>query len=228
MMQELLTRGIPGRHKKFKKTAVGEIPEEWRVVRLKDVAHVQTGLAKNTKNKIQDSVLLPYLRVANVQAGYVDLSEVKYIEADKSNIDRYLLKKGDVLFNEGGDNDKLGRGCVWEAQVDPCIHQNHVFAVRCTSAISPYFLALYAASPMGKQFFSNASKQTTNLASINSSQLKSFPLPLPSCDEQEKIVSLLDVLGRNEHSGNAYVGTLSHMKNALMQVLLTGDVRVTA
>jgi len=107
LMQELLTRGIPGRHKKFKKTVIGEIPEEWEVVRLRDIAKVQTGIAINVKRKPKNVVTLPYLRVANVQDGFVDLSEIKNITIEQNRAERYSLQKGDVLFNEGGDNDKL-------------------------------------------------------------------------------------------------------------------------
>ncbi len=226
LMQELLTRGIPGRHKKFKKTPVGEIPEEWDVVRLKDIAKVQTGVAKNSKKKKEKPITLPYLRVANVQDGFVDLSEIKHIVIDKNKAERYLLQKGDVLFNEGGDNDKLGRGCVWEAKINPCVHQNHVFAVRCSSKISPYYLAIFAASPIGKQFFLNAAKQTTNLASINSSQLKLFPVPLPSPEEQHKIISIIRSIDNNLTAKQELLDSMQNIKTALMQVLLTGEVRV--
>lgn len=225
-MQELLTKGIPGQHKKFKKTFVGEIPEEWEVVRLEDVAKVQTGVAKNKNIESKDGIMLPYLRVANVQDGFLDLAEVKNIPVEENDAKRYLLQKGDVLFTEGGDNDKLGRGCVWEAQINPCLHQNHIFAVRCSSRISPYYLSIYASSPQGKSFFFNSSKQTTNLASINSTQLKTFSIPLPSLKEQVQIVSMLNSISNMETCENAYLVTLFDIKFAIMQVLLTGKVMV--
>ena len=68
LMQELLTRGLPGRHTRFKQTEIGTIPQEWELKRLSEVASVQTGLAKNTANAGPLSV--PYLRVANVQDGF--------------------------------------------------------------------------------------------------------------------------------------------------------------
>lgn len=226
LMQELFTKGIPGRHKKFKKTPIGEVPEDWEVVRLEDVAKVQTGIAKNKNIKPENGVILPYLRVANVQDGFVDLSEVKHISVDESDVKRYLLQKGDILFTEGGDNDKLGRGCVWEAQLNPCLHQNHIFAVRCSSSIFPYYLSLYAASSKGKEFFLNSSKQTTNLASINATQLKSFPLPLPSFKEQIRIASILNSISNIELYEDSYLKILSDIKSALMQYLFTGELRV--
>ena len=135
----------------------------------------------------RNTVELPYLRVANVQDGYLDLSSVNMIRIPKSHVEKYLLRVGDVLMNEGGDFDKLGRGSVWKGAIHNCLHQNHVFKVRPKSGVlASDYLAAVSASPYGKAFFVLASKQSTNLASINSTQLKSFPIPLPAYNEQLK------------------------------------------
>lgn len=135
---------------------------------------------------------VPYLRVANVQDGHVDLSVIKEITLKPSEISRYSLRAGDVLFTEGGDFDKLGRGTVWNGEIEPCLHQNHVFAVRPKlEVLLPAFLAFQAASEYGRRFFQLSSKQSTNLASINSTQLKGFPVLLPPLPEQRKIAEIL-------------------------------------
>jgi len=166
-------------------------PDKWKKVPLDHVAHVQTGLAKGKKN-IKNPVLVPYLRVANVQDGYLDLSLIKEIETEKNDIHKYLLKQGDVLLTEGGDFDKLGRGAIWQGDVNPCLHQNHIFVVRPKDHILiPQFLSLLTGSSYGKAYFLKCSKQSTNLASINSSQLKKFPVLLPPKGEQVAIADLL-------------------------------------
>lgn len=187
----------------FLKAFSGELTAQWRKHRgvsferwitkpLSEVATLQTGLMKGKRNN-QKTVLLPYLRVANVQDGYLDLKEIKNIEVDVLKIERYRLKKGDVLFTEGGDFDKLGRGSVWNEEIPDCIHQNHIFAVRTqTDTLDPYFLSLQAGSRYGKTYFISCSKQTTNLASINSTQLKNFPVLIPSIEEQREIVNILN------------------------------------
>jgi type I restriction enzyme S subunit len=226
MMAELLARGLRGRHTRFKQTEIGELPEAWDVVRLDavvdELALCDAGLKK------ADGVELPYLRVANVQDGHVDLTEIKTISVETRSVDRYRLRAGDVLFTEGGDADKLGRGCVWRAEIDPCLHQNHVFAVRPNTALlSAEYLAYWAASTRGKAYFLDCAKQTTNLASINSSQLKALPIGLPPMDEQRVLVSSLQSIDERLAAERTALASVSSIKQALMSVLLTGEVRVT-
>lgn len=167
------------------------LPHDWKRLPLDHVAEVQTGIAKG-KAINGPTVTLPYLRVANVQDGHIDLSIVKKITLKPSEVVRYSLRKGDVLFTEGGDFDKLGRGTVWNGEIEPCLHQNHVFAVRPTlDRLLPEFLAFQAASDHGRRYFQLSSKQSTNLASINSAQLKQFPILLPPLPEQCKIAEIL-------------------------------------
>lgn len=121
----------------------------------------------------------PYLSVANVKDGYLDLSEVKNIVVERERVDRYLLKYGDVLMTEGGDLDKLGRGTVWQEEVPGCLHQNHVFAVRTDDAkLDPWYLAAIARSAYGRSYFLGCAKRSSNLASINKEQVSAFRVPL--------------------------------------------------
>lgn len=168
-----------------------KLPDGWKKTRLENVSIIQTGLAKN-QNVNFDFVELPYLRVANVQDGYLDLSEIKMIKVQKDKVNRYELKIGDVLLTEGGDFDKLGRGAVWQGEIETCVHQNHVFVVRLDGrSLLPEFLSSLTGSFYGKRYFLSCSKQSTNLASINSSQLKDFPVLLPPLPEQKAIADLL-------------------------------------
>ena len=117
---------------------------------------------------------------------------IKEITVEQADVERYSLRYGDVLFTEGGDFDKLGRGTIWQEQIAPCLHQNHIFVVRPkTSLLLPEFLAYQAASEYGRRYFQLSSKQSTNLASINSTQLKEFPVLLPPLPEQRKIAEIL-------------------------------------
>ena len=126
-----------------------------------------------------DAVELPYLRVANVQVGYVDLSEVKTVEVERDAVVRHSLCAGDVLMTEGGDLDKLGRGALWFGSVDPCLHQNHVFAVRCRPTLDSRWLVYVLDAPDARQYFIRTAEKTTNLASTNSTVVGGLPIRVP-------------------------------------------------
>ncbi|MEO7838051.1 MAG: restriction endonuclease subunit S, partial [Anaerolineales bacterium] len=161
---------------------------------LGDVADIRSGVTLG-RTLQGNTVRLPYLRVANVQDGYLDLRQIKEVEVLESEKDKWQLQYGDVLLTEGGDWDKLGRGTVWNEEIPNCIHQNHIFRVRINQdEFVPKYLALLIGSPYGKSYFRAASKQTTNLASINHRQLKAFAVIRPPLDEQQRIVAYLDGL----------------------------------
>jgi type I restriction enzyme S subunit len=201
------------------------VPSGWERKTLNKVAEIRTGVAKGKKG-LKDPIEVSYLRVANVQDGKIDLSEVKSIQIERHQLDRYSLKKGDVLMTEGGDFDKLGRGDVWQGQIEPCLNQNHVFAVRVDpNKLLPYFLTTLSSSYYGKTYFLSCAKRTTNLASINSSQLKDFPVLLPPLPEQRQIAQILSTWDKAIVTTEKLIAASQQQKKALMQQLLTGKKR---
>jgi type I restriction enzyme S subunit len=169
---------------------LGTIPAHWEVKPLKAVSLLQTGLTLGTRVEGPSTVSRPYLRVANVQDGYLALDDVATVELPGLDTRRYELQSGDVLITEGGDFDKLGRGHVWEGQIAGCLHQNHIFAVRPRpTRLMPLFLAHVMSGGYGRAYFTATSKQSTNLASTNSTKVANLPVPLPSIAEQHEIVA---------------------------------------
>ena len=170
------------------------LPPGWEWTTLGEIADLKGGLTKGKRRRDEDQLRqVPYLRVENVQRGYLNLDQVKLIEATKAEIADLRLQVGDVLFNEGGDRDKLGRGWVWQAALPECIHQNHVFRARLRGPdIQPKFVSWYGNNSEGAQYFSDQGKQTTNLASINLTKLSEFPIPVPPAREQLCIVAEIE------------------------------------
>lgn len=165
-----------------------ELPPSWRWARLWQLCHVTGGITVDAKRSGDDLVDVPYLRVANVQRGRLDLATVKSLKATPDQIARLLLRPNDVLLNEGGDRDKLGRGWVWDGQIEPCIHQNHVFRAR------PYlrefdgrFISHYL-NELGRSYFFRNATQTVNLASISLRTVLGTPIPVPPLAEITEIV----------------------------------------
>lgn len=208
---------------------LGEVPAHWRVLPLKRLATVRTGVAKGKDLSGHNTIAVPYLRVANVQDGYLDLEEVKDIEIPASELERYRLRRGDVLMNEGGDFDKLGRGCVWSGEIDPCITQNHVFAVRPTG-VAPEWLSLITQSSYAQFYFMQRSKQSTNLASISSTNLLELPVVVPPAAEQQVIRAAVMAATESAEmlraSAQRAITLLQERRTALISAAVTGKIDV--
>ena len=168
---------------------VPELPPSWAWTELGVIAEVVGGVTKDSKRQSDASfVEVPYLRVANVQRGFLDLETITTIRVAPEKAAQLELQRGDVLFNEGGDRDKLGRGWVWEGQIASCIHQNHVFRARLSGGVEPKLVSIWG-NTFGRGWFEDRGKQTTNLASLNLKTLKAFPVPIAPVEEQSRILA---------------------------------------
>lgn len=197
-----------------------QLPASWVWAPLGELGEIVGGVTVDKKRAPADPVEVPYLRVANVQRGLLDLTEVKTIRVERSVAARLALRGGDILLNEGGDRDKIGRGCVWREELPTCIHQNHVFRVRLRSAeLNPLFISHYA-NEMGRRFFMEKGKQTTNLASISLTKISELPVPVPPAAEVNEIMRRLATLMESEVDNESYVNTALESVKALKQSVL--------
>lgn len=189
-------------------------PEAWPRQPLSAVAEVISGVAKGRKLDPGEAVELPYMRVANVKDGYLDLTEVKTIEIKRGEVEKLLIRPGDLLMTEGGDPDKLGRAALWAGEIEACVHQNHVFKVRSDRArLSSAYLRALAGSAYGKAYFLSVAKKTTGIASINKTQLSAFPVPLPPLPLQHEF----------ERCVQSVESILNQQAGALSKALATFD-----
>ncbi|EDK72629.1 protein of unknown function DUF450 [candidate division TM7 genomosp. GTL1] len=139
--------------------------------------------------------VMPFVYEANVQDGYLYLDEIKTINVTAEELRKYSLMNGDILFTEGGDKDKLGRGTIWHGEIELCIHQNHIFRARVDSGqFVPEYISYATKTTRARDYFLSKAKQTTNLASLNMTSLKnlqlpSIPLVHPLSSESDIVVS---------------------------------------
>ena len=234
VITQAVTKGVRG-EREMKDSGVewiGEIPKEWRKTQLRHCATIKSGITLG-KSYSKDTVLIerPYLRVANVQGGYVDLNDLATIQVTPDEDLKYRLHSGDVLMTEGGDRDKLGRGCVWHGEIEPCLHQNHVFAVQTNETVLlPEFLEYLTASNVGRSYFDVTAIKTTNLACTSSSKVLAFTIPLPPIEEQIEIVSYIKKrsleLNKLIMKKELLVQELERYKKSLIYEVVTGKTEV--
>ena len=201
-----------------------EIGRRFPCLPLQDAAAIASGATKGRKIDAADSVEVPYLRVANVQDGFLTLDEIKTITIRRGEEQQYALAPGDLVLTEGGDQDKLGRGAVWNGELPYCAHQNHVFRVRpCADVVLTDYLRDVVGSAYGKAYFLSVAKRTTGIASINKTQLGGFPVPVPPLGLQHRYAETAEAARTAARVGESSTRTATALMASLMFQLLSGD-----
>lgn len=229
LLQELLTKGLPGRHRSYRSIyRIGRIPAEWSDAQLGEVAEVTQGIAIDPSRtpKFQPT---PYLRVANVQQGSLDLNEVKKIETSEGERKNLGLMVNDVLMVEGHANiEELGRAALVPKAAEGMVFQNHLFRVRPDrNRLDPRFLTTWVNSPSGRRYFKIFGGTTSGLNTVGSGQIRALRLPLPEINEQHAICDMLQSLDDRVLSAENDLNQLVSVKSALSQGLLTGKIPVS-
>lgn len=168
-----------------------EKPSLWTLIPIGEIGKVSYGLQKCPQNR-PGAHSRPYLRVANVQRGVLDLREIKYINVPDEDMPKYQLQAGDILLCEGNSAELVGRGAIWRGEIENCVHQNHILRVRIDPNIAlPEFVLAVMNSTYGQNYFRAKAKRTTNLASINSREVAGMEIPLPPVDIQRSLFTQL-------------------------------------
>lgn len=202
------------------------LPVGWEWCRFEDVVDIQSGITKGRNLAGRTLISVPYLRVANVQRGYLQLSDIKSIEIPVEEKDKYHVQKGDLLITEGGDWDTVGRTAVWTDATFYVANQNHVFKARpLVNELNVKWLETFMNSSVSRDYFAGASKQTTNLASINKTQLRGCFIALPPISETSRIldqyISLLNVCDTLKSRLLSAQQTQLHLADALTDAALS-------
>jgi type I restriction enzyme S subunit len=168
------------------------LPVGWAWALLGSVSAIGGGIQKQPKrNPVRNRA--PFLRVANVGRGKLDLSDVHEIEVFDGELDRYGLVAGDLLVVEGnGSPDQIGRSALWHGKIAPCVHQNHLIRVRPGPALEPSYLELYWNSPAAARRVQSVASSTSGLHTLSTGKLKILPVVVPPLEEQKRIVAEVD------------------------------------
>jgi len=204
------------------------LPPGWAWAKLGDLCEIVGGITVDAKRQNDDLVEVPYLRVANVQRGSLDLSVVKKIRVSSAQARRLQLRPNDVLLNEGGDKDKVGRGWVWSGEIESCIHQNHIFRARpLVDGMDGRWISAYA-NELGRSYLFEQTKQTTNLASISLSKIRNLPIPVAPLGEQRRIWRKVEQLFGEIEAGEQQLQKtreqLETYRRAVLKAAVTGEL----
>ena len=222
LMQTLLIKGIG--HTKFKKTEIGEIPEEWELESMNKIV-TSTQLGTNTLGKENEKI--PMLKMGNLTIGGFDFNKLEYISEEELEMNKeYILSNGDFLFNTRNTLELVGKSAVWNSQIDKAIFNSNIMRIKYCSKINDFYMGCYFSSDIGWKQLKSISTGTTSVAAIYTKDLMKIKVIIPSIGEQEKIVSILLEVDKKIEEYENNKQKLEELKKGLMQQLLTGKIRV--
>lgn len=198
------------------------LPDDVTYSPLGEVASVVSGLTLGPARRTMASKA-PYLRVANVQRGLLDLSEIKQIGATDSELSSRGVARGDVLVVEGHASvNEIGRAAIWDRDGSSPLFQNHIFRVRAAADFRPAFLLEWINSERGRAYMRAVAKSTSGLNTINSTVLKAMPIPAVALPQQDRLLSVLAVMDRALESCRAEASSLWNLRASILTCIFGG------
>jgi type I restriction enzyme S subunit len=200
-------------------------PKGWNLTPLGEISEVQGGLQLSSSRKSLPREV-PYLRVANVYRGLLDLGEIKTLCATESEIARTVLFKDDFLVVEGhGNPEEIGRGALWDGSISECVHQNHLIRVRFDNRrIMPLYASVYLNSTGGRRHLLRSGKTTSGLNTINVSQVRATPTAVPPVDFQRQFCRQVGIVEHLRTSHTAALVKLDSLLGSLQHRAFQGEL----
>jgi type I restriction enzyme S subunit len=227
LMQKLLSRGIG--HTTFKKTEIGEIPEEWEVFNLGKLTETITkGTTPTTYGFKFTEAGINFVKVESIdENGNFIWDNIPHISEETNNaLNRSILREFDILFSIAG---ALGRVATVGKKLLPANTNQALSIIRLKEngiAVVDY-IKYYLMGPLIQGYIKRIAVQSAQ-ANLSLKQVNDFIISLPSIREQEEIVEILSCVDSEIKQESNHKRELELAKKGLMQVLLTGKIRVIA
>lgn len=229
VMQTLLTRGLPGQHTQFKPSPLGTIPADWEVVKLGSCVEFgpQNGLYKHASHYGSGTYIV---RIDDFQNGrFIRSSNFKRTDLTQQEITSFKLDKGDFLINRVNSLSHLGKAAIVPDLDEDTVFESNMMRLKFKQSVLNVVYANYwFLGEFALQQIKNFAKIAVAQCSISQQDVSSFLIPLPPLPEQEAIVGILNTVDARLARETETLTRLQTLKTALMQVLLTGEVRVPA
>ncbi len=204
------------------------LPEGWVWATVEQATEIQGGIQKQPKRSPIENAY-PFLRVANVLRGGLELSEVHLIELFPGELERLRLVAGDLLIVEGnGSPAQIGRMAIWEGEIEDCVHQNHIIRARVYPGIAAQFVETYWNSPAGSAAVLSVASSTSGLYTLSVSKVGRLPIPLPPLAEQSRIVAEVErrrsVIQQAEAAVEASLQRAERLRQSILKQAFSGQL----
>lgn len=203
-------------------------PTTWELVTAGDVTDVRGGIQKQPK-RLPTLNKYPFLRVANVGRGVLDLTDIHEIELFGDELSTYRLQAGDLLVVEGnGSVDQIGRAARWDEAIVDCVHQNHLIRVRPGERVDSHFLELVWNAPSTIAQLVAVASSTSGLHTLSTGKIKAIQLRVPDLPTQRALVTeaarRLSLLESAERSIAKQLARCSAARSSILTAAFNGDL----
>jgi type I restriction enzyme S subunit len=223
-MQHLLTKGIG--HKEYKDTLVGKTPKTWQTVKLGEVLNdIKYGTSVKATSNGQG---FPVLGIPNVLGGKIDKSSLRYVDLPESERRNLTLEDGDILLVRTNANpDYIGRCALFENKRGTWLYASYLIRIRPDKQkVLPAYLVKFLQSERARRQFLSIARTSAGNYNINSQGIRAVAVCMPSLPEQQKIAEILSTIDNKLELERNEKVRLERVKRGLMDLLLTGKVRV--
>ena len=170
-------------------------PKGWEVVTIGDIV---TEVRYGTSKPAVEGGKYPYLRMNNLTAdGHLDLNDLKYIDIPDDEIEKCVVRKGDVLFNRTNSIELVGKTAVFDLPEDMII-AGYIIRVRLTEKMLPEVLSQYMNLEALKGILRGMAKGAVNQANINAQELQSIKVYIPEMELQKQFVKMKEQIYKSK------------------------------
>lgn len=203
------------------------LPDEWTWTTIGSIEEsLRNGIYKQKRFYTDDGIAC--LRMYNIVDGKIVWENIKRMILTPEEVEQYGLRPGDVLVNRVNSRELVGKAAPIPSGLETCVFESKNIRLRIFRSYLKSTYVGYWFQVFSQGYFSRNAQQTVGMASINQSQLRAMPFPLPPLDEQERIVekveSRLSIVGVTESAIENNFTRAAHLRQSILREAFSGKL----
>ena len=187
--------------------------KNWEIKKLGEVVETQYGTSKKATSVVDE---FPILRMNNITySGEMDYKDLKYIELSDSEKEKFLLKKGELLFNRTNSKELVGKTGLFNLDI-PMAFAGYLIRIKPSNLIHSKFLLFFMNSEFMKKLLYNKAKNIVGMANINAKELEDFSIILPPIELQKKFAERIEKIEKLSFEIEKSIKEAENLYNSLI------------
>ena len=228
LVHGLLTRGLPGRHTRFKQTEIGEIPQSWELVPLERlIANGPDNGLYRPQSEYGKGV--PIVRINAFDNGdRLRTPSLRRVSIGPTDVGKFIVRPGDILINRVNSMSHLAKCALAVSFEEPTVYESNMMRLTLDdSRIVTEFGFMWLSCEHVKKHLKRRAKKAVAQASVNQNDVLTIPTPCPPRSEQQRIADVVGTIEQRIESETGALTEFNAVKSALRTALLTGEIRIT-